>query len=548
MERISSNFIHEIIDADFASGKHTDVVTRFPPEPNGYLHVGHAKAICLDFGVALNYGGCCHLRFDDTNPTAEDIEYVEAIKEDIRWLGFDWGKNLYWASDYFEKMYRCALDLIRLEKAYVCDLSVEAFKEYRGVPTKPGKNSPGRQRTMKGNLDLFERMKAGEFADGAYVLRAKIDMSSPNLHLRDPAIYRIKHTKHHNTGEKWCIYPMYDFAHCIEDSIEGITHSLCTLEFEVHRPVYDWILEALGAYRPQQIEFARLNLTYTVMSKRKLLELVQEGFVNGWSDPRMPTLSGMRRRGYPAEAIRAFCAEIGVTKTESLTDIALLEHHVRNRLNESAMRRMAVLDPLKVVISTYPKDDCETFELSNHPQNPHMGTRTVPFSREVYIERADYMEDAPNKFRRFTVGREVRLRGAYLARCTEAIKDVDGKVIELRCTHDPKSRGGKAPDGRKVKGTIHWVSVAHGVKAKVNLYDRLFLSENPVGEEKDFKEFFNPDSFKTVTGILEPEAVGTVGRTFQFERIGYFCVDQDSTREWPVINRIVCLRDSWEKN
>jgi len=542
----SSNFIHEIIDGDLASGKRTEVVTRFPPEPNGYLHIGHAKALCLDFGTALKYNGRCHLRFDDTNPTAEDEEYVEAIKEDVRWLGFDWGENLFWASAYFDKMYEYAIELIKLGKAYVCDLSVEDFKEYRGVPTEPGKEPAGRNRSVEENLALFSNMKAGDFEDGAYVLRARIDMTSPNLHLRDPAIYRIKHAEHHNTGNTWCIYPMYDFAHCIEDSIEGITHSLCTLEFEVHRPLYDWILETLGATQPQQIEFARLNLTYTVMSKRKLLELVKENLVNGWDDPRLPTLCGMRRRGYPAESIRNFCSEIGITKTESLTDVALLEHHVRDILNEAAPRRMAVLDPLKVVITNYDENLVETFELPNHPQKEEMGTRTVPFTREIYIERDDYLEDANRKYKRFTIGREVRLRGVYLATCNEAIKDADGNVVELHCTVDLESKGGSAPDGRKVKGTIHWVSATEGVEAKVNLYDRLFNVENPAAEEADFKELLNPDSFRTITAILEPAISGIAGTAFQFERIGYFCIDPDSTEAAPVVNRTATLRDSWK--
>ncbi|MBL7016191.1 MAG: glutamine--tRNA ligase/YqeY domain fusion protein, partial [Kiritimatiellales bacterium] len=537
MSTLAGNFIHDIIDADLASGKRTEVVTRFPPEPNGYLHIGHAKAICLDFGTALKYGGRCHLRFDDTNPTAEDTEYVDAIKDDVRWLGFDWGENLFWASDYFQKMYEDAVELIKLGKAYVCDLSVDAFKAYRGVPTEPGKEPEGRKRSVEENLELFEKMKAGEFADGTYVLRAKIDMASPNLHMRDPAIYRIKHASHHNTGDTWCIYPMYDFAHCIEDSIEGITHSLCTLEFEVHRPLYDWILETLGAYQPQQIEFARLNLTYTVMSKRKLLELVKEGLVNGWNDPRMPTLCGMRRRGYPAESIRNFCTEIGITKTESLSDVALLEHHVRDILNETAPRRMAVLDPLKVVITNYDETLVETFDLPNHPQKEEMGTRPVPFTRELFIERDDFMEVPPNnKYKRLAPGVEVRLRGAYLATCNETIKDADGNVVELRCTIDPDSKGGSAPDGRKVKGTIHWVSATKGVEANVNLYDRLFKSENPAAEDADFRDLLNPESLKTTRAILEPEVSGPAGSAFQFERIGYFCIDNDSTASAPILN------------
>jgi glutaminyl-tRNA synthetase len=547
MNEPTGNFIHDIIDADLASGKRSEVVTRFPPEPNGYLHIGHAKAICLDFGTALKYDGRCHLRFDDTNPTAEDIEYVDAIKDDVQWLGFDWGEHLFWASDYFGKIHEYAVKLIQLGKAYVCDLSVDEFREYRGIPTEPGKEPEGRQRSIEENLELFEKMRAGEFEDGAYVLRVKIDMASPNLHLRDPAIYRIKHAEHHNTGNTWCIYPMYDFAHCIEDSIEGVTHSLCTLEFEVHRPLYDWILATLEAYQPQQIEFARLNLTYTVMSKRKLLELVQKELVHGWDDPRMPTLCGMRRRGYPAASIRNFCSEIGITKTESLSDVALLEHHVRDVLNETAPRRMAVLDPLKVVITNYDEDLTETFELPNHPNNEEMGTRTVPFTRELYIERSDYMEDANRKYKRFTIGREVRLRGVYLATCNDAIKDADGNVTELHCTIDPDSKGGSAPDGRKVKGTIHWVSATKGVEAKVNQYDRLFGCENPAAEDADFKELLNPDSLETITGILEPAICGEAGTTFQFERIGYFCIDKDSTEAAPIINRTVGLRDSWKK-
>ncbi len=547
MSSETGNFIHEMIDADLASGKHSEVVTRFPPEPNGYLHIGHAKAICLDFGTALKYNGRCHLRFDDTNPTAEDPEYVEAIKNDVRWLGFDWGDHLYWASNYFDQMVDYAVQLIRLGKAYVCELSVDEFKEYRGVPTEPGKEPAGRSRSVEENLDLFERMKAGEFKDGEYVLRARIDMASPNLHLRDPAIYRIKHAAHHNTGDTWCIYPMYDFAHCLEDAIEGVTHSLCTLEFEVHRPLYDWILETLGTTRPQQIEFARLNLTYTVMSKRKLLQLVQEHLVSGWDDPRMPTLCGLRRRGYPAEAIRNFCSEIGVTKTKSLTDVALLEHHVRGVLNETAPRRMAVLDPLKVVITNCDEGKVETFELPNHPQKEEMGTRPVPFTRELYIERDDFMEEPPNrKYKRMAPGAEVRLRGAYLATCNQAVKDADGNVIELHCTIDPQSRGGSAPDGRKVKGTIHWVSAEHGIESDIRLYDRLFKSENPAAEEADFRELLNPGSLKTVTGVIEPAAVADAGTTFQFERTGYFCVDPDSSAERPVFNRTATLRDSWK--
>jgi len=541
---IAGNFIHDIIEEDLKSGRLTEIVTRFPPEPNGYLHIGHAKAICLDFGTALKYGGRCHLRFDDTNPEAEDEEYVQAIQEDIKWLGFDWGEHLYWASDYFEKMYEYAVQLIKMGKAYVCDLSQEEFKEYRGVPTEPGREPPGRNRSVEENLRLFEKMKNGEFEDAACVLRAKIDMASPNLHMRDPAIYRIKHATHHNTGDKWCIYPMYDFAHCIEDSIEGITHSLCTLEFEVHRPLYDWFLEQLGIYHPRQIEFARLNLSYTVMSKRKLLELVREHHVNGWDDPRMPTLCGMRRRGFTPEAIRKFCSIIGVTKVESLTEVELLESCVRDDLNERAPRALAVLDPIRLIIENYPEDKEEMFELPNHPQKKEMGTRKVPFCRELWIERTDYMDDAPNKFKRFTIGREVRLRGAYLATCTGVQKDANGRVVSITCTYDPASRGGSAPDGRKVRGTIHWVSARHAVDAEIRLYDRLFNHENPGAiKNADFKDFLNPDSLKVITGKIEPGlANAKAGDKFQFERIGYFCVDPDSTREKPVFNRTLTLR------
>ncbi|MFA5689875.1 MAG: glutamine--tRNA ligase/YqeY domain fusion protein [Kiritimatiellales bacterium] len=547
MNTSAGNFIFDIIDADLAAGKHKEIITRFPPEPNGYLHIGHAKAICLDFGAALKYGGRCHLRFDDTNPTAEDTEYVEAIKEDIRWLGFDWGEHLYFASDYFGKMYACAVKLIELGKAYVCELSVDEFKKYRGVPEIPGKEPPGRSRTVEENLALFTRMNAGEFPDGTYVLRARIDMASPNLHMRDPALYRIKHAHHHNTGDKWCIYPMYDFAHCLEDSFEGITHSLCTLEFAVHRPLYDWILETLGIYHSRQYEFARLNLTYTVMSKRKLLELVRGNLVHGWDDPRLPTLTGMRRRGYTPEAIRSFCTEIGITKFESLTDVGLLEYHVRTDLNERAPRRMAVIDPLKVVITDYEKTGDE-LELPNHPNKPEAGTRKINFAREIYIERDDFMEAPPNKFFRLAPGREVRLRGAYFITCTGVIKDAAGHIVELHCTHDPASRGGNAPDGRKVKGTIHWVSAEHGIAAEFRLYDRLFTSENPAAEEDDFKTYLNPDSLKIAYGFVEPVlAAENAGARFQFERIGYFCADTDTTPEKPVYNRIVGLKDSWAK-
>ncbi|MCF7848256.1 MAG: glutamine--tRNA ligase/YqeY domain fusion protein [Kiritimatiellales bacterium] len=541
---IAANFIHDIIDADLKSGKRTDVVTRFPPEPNGYLHIGHAKAICLDFGTALKYGGRCHLRFDDTNPEAEDEEYVNAIKEDVKWLGFDWGEHLYWASDYFETMYEYAVRLIEKGKAYVCELTQEEFKDYRGIPTEPGKKPPGRNRPVAENMALFEKMKNGGFEDGACVLRAKIDMASPNLHMRDPAIYRIKRATHHNTGDKWCIYPMYDFAHCIEDSIEGITHSMCTLEFEVHRPLYDWILRTLEVYQPQQIEFARLNLTYTVMSKRKLLELVRENLVNSWDDPRMPTLCGLRRRGFTSEAIREFCSIIGATKVESLSEVELLESCVRDDLNANSLRAMAVFDPIKVVIENYPEGLEEQLEVPNHPQKEEEGMRTVPFSRELWIERTDYMDDAPNKFKGFTLGREVRLRSAYLATCTDVIKDGDGNATELRCTYDPDTKGGSAPDGRKVKSTIHWVSAKHAVETEVRLYDRLFTVENPLADKgRDFKEFLNPESLQLITAKLEPGlAKATPGTRYQFERVGYFCVDPDSTEEKPVYNRTLTLR------
>jgi glutaminyl-tRNA synthetase len=540
----TTNFIHDIIDADLASGKRTEIVTRFPPEPNGYLHIGHAKAICLDFGTAEKYNGRCHLRFDDTNPEAEDEEYVNAIKEDVKWLGFDWGENLFWASTYFDTMYDYAVQLIKKGKAYVCELTQDEFKDYRGIPTEPGKEPPGRERSVEENLELFEKMKNGGLEDGACVLRAKIDMTSPNLHLRDPALYRIKRATHHNTGDTWCIYPMYDFAHCIEDSIEGVTHSMCTLEFEVHRPLYDWILETLEVFQPQQVEFSRLNLTYTVMSKRKLLELVQENLVYGWDDPRMPTLGGMRRRGFTPEAIRKLCTIVGCTKVESISEVELLESCVRDDLNENSLRAMAVIDPIKVIIENYPADLEETFEVANHPQKEEEGKRTVPFSRELWIERTDYKDDAPNKFKGFTLGREVRLRGAYLAICTEVIKDADDNVTELRCTYDPETKGGSAPDGRKVKSTIHWVSVKHAIDAEVRNYDRLFTVENPLADkEKDFKDFLNPDSLKIIAAKLEPGlAKAAPGTRYQFERVGYFCADKDHTKDAPIFNRTLTLR------
>lgn len=545
------NFIHDVIDADLASGKHDHVVTRFPPEPNGYLHVGHAKAICLDFGTALKYGGICHLRMDDTDPAKESVEYVESIKEDVRWLGFDWGEHFYYASDYFERMYDCAVRLIESGRAYVCALSAEEFKNFRGVPTRPGKDSPYRSRPIEESLDLFKRMRAGEFDEGSYVLRAKVDMNSPNLHMRDPAIFRIKFAHHHRQGDTWCIYPTYDFAHCLEDSFEGITHSFCTLEFEVHRPIYDWILAELDEpCRPQQIEFARLNLTYTVMSKRKLQELVECGAVSGWDDPRMPTLAGMRRRGYPPVAIRNFCERIGVTKYESLTDVALLEHCVRDELNRTAERRLGVIDPLKVVITNYPVDGEEFFDAVNNPEDDSAGKRKIPFSRELYIERRDFMEEPVKKFRRLAPGREVRLRYACLVTCTDVVKDDDGEVIELHCEMDMDSRGGSAPDGRKVKGTIHWVSIRHSVEVELRQYDRLFNVENPASTKdgKDFKDHLNPNSLTTIRGYAEPSlAAMKAGDRFQFERVGYYCVDPDTTIDIPVLNRTAPLRDNWNK-
>ena len=544
------NFIHEKIDADLSAGRFPSVHTRFPPEPNGYLHIGHAKSICLNFGTAEAYNGKCNLRFDDTNPVKEDQEYVDSIEADVKWLGFDWDGEAKFASDYFDRMYECAEALIQKGLAYACTLTPEEFKEYRGVPTRPGKDSPHRDQSVEENLELFRKMKAGEVEEGSYVLRGKIDMASPNLHMRDPVFYRIRHADHHRTGDTWKIYPSYDFAHCLEDAFEGVTHSLCTLEFEVHRPLYEWILENLDLPKPlpEQTEFARLNLSYTVMSKRKLLELVEEGLVSGWDDPRLPTLSGLRRRGVPPEAIRAFCEKVGVTKYDGLTDMALFDFCLRDELNSIAERRMAVLDPLKVVIENYPEGEEETFEAVNNPEDESAGTRQVPFSREVYVERADYMEDAPKKFRRLTVGREVRLRAACYITCTEAIKDADGNVVELRATWDPESRGGGTPDNRKVKGTIHWVSVKHALQAKVRLYDRLFSVPEPdADDEKEYKEFLNPESLVEVTGMLEPSLADfSPLDPIQFERVGYYTQDQDSTPENLIFNRTVTMRDSWK--
>ena len=550
---MASNFIRDIIEKDLKTGKHETVITRFPPEPNGYLHIGHAKSICLNFGVALDYGGRCHLRFDDTNPKKEDPEFVNSIMEDVRWLGFDWGEHLYFASDYFDKMYAYAVELIKLGKAYVCHLSAEEIREYRGTLTEPGKNSPYRDRSVEENLELFEKMKNGEFAEGECVLRARIDMASPNINMRDPVIYRIVKASHHRTGDKWCIYPTYDFAHCLSDSIEGITHSLCTLEFEDHRPLYDWFLDELKVKcHPQQIEFARLNLTYTVLSKRKLTQLVDEGYVSGWDDPRMPTISGLRRRGYTPESIRDFCERIGIAKSDNIVDMALLEHCVRDDLNKRAPRYMAVLNPLKVVITNYPEGVTEELTAINNPEDESMGTRKVPFSREIYIERDDFREDPPKKFFRLAPGREVRLRYAYYITCQEVIKNEQGEIIELRCTYDPATRGGYSPDGRKVKGTIHWVSADHAIKAEVRLYDRLFIKPNPAEDEKkgiSFKEYINPDSLKVLQDcFLEPNlAQCKPGDRVQFERLGYFCVDPDSQEDHLIFNRTVSLRDSWAK-
>ncbi len=548
------DFIREIVTSDLASGKHTSTVTRFPPEPNGYLHIGHAKSICLNFGIAIeNEGGICHLRFDDTNPVKEDVEYVESIKEDVQWLGFDWGKNLFYASDYFEKLYGFAVELIQANRAFVCELSLDEIAEHRGTPTDPGRNSPYRDRTPEENLDLFQRMREGEFADGTRVLRAKIDMASPNLHMRDPVLYRIRKTPHHRTGSKWCLYPMYDFTHCLSDSIEGVTHSLCTLEFEVHRPLYDWVLDNVSINcRPRQIEFARLNLTYNVLSKRRLLTLVEEGHVNGWDDPRMPTLSGLRRRGCTPAGIRTFCKTVGMTKFNSLTDVALLEHSIRQDLNDTSPRRMAVLRPLKVVITNFDEDRVEEFEAANHPKDPDAGTRLVPFSRVIYVERDDFMDEPPPKFHRLGPGREVRLRCAYFITCNEVIRNTAGEVTELHCTYDSETRGGNAPDGRKVKGTIHWVSAIHAHQAEVRLYDRLFTVEDPNREEdgKTYLDYINPNSLEVIQEArLEPVlAKAESGQPFQFERLGYFCADTGDSRPGrPVFNRTVTLRDAWAR-
>ncbi len=548
-----SNFIRNIIDEDVKAGKNDGrVMTRFPPEPNGYLHIGHAKSICLNFGLAADFNGLCNLRFDDTNPTKEDVEYVESIKEDVKWLGFDWGNRLYYASDYFEKLYDYAVLLVKKGKAYVCSLSAEEIRKYRGTLTEPGKESPYRSRSIEENLDLFDRMQKGEFKDGTHVLRARLDMSSPNLNMRDPVIYRILHENHHRTGDKWCIYPMYDFAHGLSDSIEGVTHSVCTLEFEDHRPLYDWLIDEVRVFHPQQIEFARLNLNYTVMSKRKLLELVENGLVSGWDDPRMPTISGLRRRGYTPESIRTFCERIGVAKSNSIVDMALLEYCIREDLNRRAQRVMGVLRPLKVVIDNYPEDMVEEFDAINNPEDPSMGTRKIPFSRVIYIEQEDFREDPPKKFFRISPGREVRLKSAYYITCVDVVKDEKtGEVAGLHCTYDPKTRGGFSTDGRMVKGTLHWVSASHSVEAEVRLYDRLFTKANPTDEKdgRDFKEFINPASLETLRSCrLEPGIAGALpGSIYQFERTGYFCVDKESSADSIVFNRTVTLRDSWAK-
>ena len=549
------DFIREIVAADVAAGKNGGrVVTRFPPEPNGYLHIGHAKAICLDFGVAQEFGGVCNLRFDDTNPVKEDVEYVDSIKHDVEWLGFHWHDREYYASDYYEQLYQYAEDLIRKGVAYVDSLSADEIREHRGTLTEPGTDSPHRTRSVDENLDLFRRMRAGEFADGAHVLRARIDMRSPNITMRDPVLYRIRHADHHRTGSTWCIYPMYDFAHPLSDAIEGVTHSLCTLEYVDHRPLYDWIVEHAGtAARPRQYEFARLNLNYTVMSKRKLLQLVEQRHVNGWDDPRMPTLSGLRRRGYTAESIREFCTRVGVAKKENVIDVGLLEHCVREDLNRRAPRAMAVLRPLKLVLTNYPADGHEDMDVANHPDNPSLGSRRVPFSREIYIERDDFMEDPPKKFFRLAPGREVRLRNAYLVTCTGVIKDAAGEIVELRGTYDPATRGGDAPDGRKVKATLHWVSAAHAAGAEVRLYDRLFTSEDPeeaaARANADFTTMLNAASLEVLKECkVEPSlANAAAGTRYQFERQGYFSVDPDSRAGAPVFNRTVSLRDSWTK-
>jgi glutaminyl-tRNA synthetase len=543
------DFIREIVAADLRDGRHETIVTRFPPEPNGYLHIGHAKSIALNFGIAREFGGRCHLRFDDTNPTKEEQEYVDAIQADVRWLGFDWGEHLYFASDYFDQLYEWAVYLIRAGKAYVDDLSVDEIREHRGTFTEPGRDSPWRDRPVEESLDLFERMRKGEFRDGTRVLRARIDMASPNINLRDPVLYRIAHAAHPRTGEEWCIYPMYDFAHGQSDAIEGITHSICTLEFEDHRPLYDWLIENLPVpSRPRQYEFARLNLTFTVLSKRVLVRLVNEGHVRGWDDPRMPTISGLRRRGFPAEGIRDFVAMVGVAKSDSTVEVEMLEHAVRDVLNRTALRRFAVLRPLKLVIENYPEGQVEEMDAVNNPEDAAAGSRKLPFTRELWIEREDFMEDPPKKFFRLAPGREVRLRYAYFITCREIVKDADGEVVELRCTYDPATRGGDAPDGRRPKATLHWISADHATPAEVRLYDHLFSRPDP-GAEGDLFADLNPASEEVLEGCLVETALAEVplGETVQFERLGYFSPDPDSTLGHAVFNRTLTLRDTWAK-
>lgn len=550
-EDTPTDFIREIVREDVKNGKHKKIVTRFPPEPNGYLHIGHAKAFCLDFGLAEEFDGQCNLRFDDTNPDREDTEYVESIQEDLKWMGFDWGDGLYFASDYFDQLYDYAVELIQQGKAYVCDLSPQEIREYRGTVTEPGKNSPYRNRTVSENLDLFARMKNGDYPDGACTLRAKADMASPNMNMRDPVMYRIKHTSHHRTGDKWCIYPMYDWAHGQSDAIEQVTHSLCSIEFAEHRPLYDWYIQQLEIFPSRQIEFARLNITYTLTSKRMLTRLVERNLVNGWDDPRMPTLSGMRRRGIPPQAVKNFIWRVGMNRRDTTAEIDLFEFYIREHLNKVAPRVMGVIDPLKVVIENYPEDEEETFEAMINPEDPDAGTRPVPFSRELYIEREDFMEDPPRKFYRLAPGREVRLRAACYITCQEAVKDDDGNIAELRCTWDPESRGGTTPDKRRVRSTLHWVSAKHALKAEVRLFDRLFMTENPTRTEdgQDFTDNLNPNSLEVCpTCYVEPSLKGAeVGSVVQFERLGYFCVDPDSSDEKLVLNRTITLRDTWAR-
>jgi glutaminyl-tRNA synthetase len=545
-----SDFIRDIVAADLRDGRHATIVTRFPPEPNGYLHIGHAKSICLNFGIAGEFGGRCHLRFDDTNPTKEEQEYIDAIEADVRWLGFDWGPHLYFASDYFEQLYDWAVHLVRAGRAYVDDLSADEIREHRGTLTEPGRDSPWRDRPVEASLDLFERMRQGEFPNGARVLRARIDMGSPNINLRDPVLYRIVHAAHPRTGDAWCVYPTYDFAHGQSDAIEGITHSICTLEFEAHRPLYDWLIENLPVpSHPRQIEFARLNLTYTVLSKRVLLRLVNEGHVRGWDDPRMPTISGLRRRGFPAEGLRDFAAMIGVGKADSTVEVGMLEHAVRDVLNRTAPRRFAVLNPVRVVIENYPEGQVEEMDVVNNPEDPSAGTRRVPFTRELWIERDDFMEEPPAKFFRLAPGREVRLRAAYFVTCREVIKDEAGEIVVLRCTYDPSTRGGNSPEGRRPKATLHWVSAAHATPAEVRLYDHLFSRPDPGADGRDLFADLNPDSETVLRGcLLEPALAGVPqGETVQFERLGYFTPDPDSTPGHPVFNRTLTLKDTWAK-